>query len=419
MYLHEPLTQLPQDPQNRKLRVITIGGGLSGILMAYQIQKYCMNVEHQIYEKNHDIGGTWLENRYPGAACDIPSHAYILNFAPNPEWPAFFSYSSDIWSYLDKICNTFDLRKYMQFDTEVVACDWQDDVGKWKVKLRSHVKGQEPREFEDTCDLLLHATGILNNFKMPNIPGMDKFKGRVVHTARWPEDYQAEQWKQECVAVMGSGASSIQTVPQMQKHVKHLDVFVRTGIWFVELAGHSGENVPYTEEKRQELKDDPSKLTAISKKIEDDVNHLWGAFYDNTEHQKQAQEICEKKIKDWFKDDRLVKGFTPKFGVGCRRITPGDPYMLAVQNDNVDVHFTGVDHFTEKGVVGADGIEREVDTVVCATGFDVTYRPRFSIRGKDGVDLTEKWKDTPESYLGLGCPDFPNWITFIGPTVSL
>lgn len=386
--------------------------------MAYQIQKYCINVEHQIYEKNHDLGGTWLENRYPGAACDVPSHAYTLNFALNPDWPAFFSYSPDIWAYLDKVCNTFDLRKYMKFNTEVVGCEWQDDLGKWKVKLREHTGGQEPKEFEDTCDLLLHATGILNNFKWPELSGMDKFKGRIVHTARWPENYQAEEWKKDRVAVMGSGASSIQTVPQMQKHAKHIDVFVRTPVWFVEMAGHAGENVAYTDEQRKVFRNDPVALTKAAKDIEDNVNGLWGAFYENTEMQTMVRNVVKQRMSEWIKDERLLEGLTPKFGVGCRRITPGDPYLVAIQKENVDVHFTAVDRLTEKGVVGGDGVEREVDTVVCATGFNVTYRPRFPLAGKNGLDLGDKWKEVPESYLGLACPDFPNFITFVGPTVG-
>ena len=153
------------DPQNRRLRVLSIGAGVSGILMAYQIQKLCENVEHVIYEKNEDIAGTWLENRYPGCACDIPSHAYTYNFALNPDWPKFFSHSPDIFAYLEKVVATFDLRKYMNFNTEVVGCYWQEEKGEWLVKLREHRPGQEPRDFEDHCHLLLHGTGLLVRYR--------------------------------------------------------------------------------------------------------------------------------------------------------------------------------------------------------------------------------------------------------------
>ncbi|CAK3851030.1 sterigmatocystin biosynthesis monooxygenase stcW [Lecanosticta acicola] len=397
------------DPNNRKLRVLTIGAGVSGILMAYQIQKQCGNVEHVVYEKNEDIGGTWLENRYPGCACDVPSHAYTYQFALNPDWPRFFSYSPDIWKYLDKVCNTFDLRKYMTFNTEVVGAYWNDDRGQWTVKLRNNKSGEE---IEDHCHLLLHGTGILNNFKWPEIPGLkDRFKGKVVHTARWPNEYQKEQWG-ERIAIIGSGASSIQTVPTMQPHVKHMDVFVRTGY----IANNYGQNKEYDQKERDDFRNDPKALVAHAKDIEDQLNGLWGAFYSDTEAQQQGQETYKARMAEFIKDKRLLEGFTPSFGVGCRRITPGDPYMLAIQEPNVDVHFTAVKSCTEDGVVGEDGEERKVDTIVCATGFDVSYRPRFPLVGKSGVDLKEKWGICPEGYLGLGIPDFPNFLTFIGPT---
>ncbi|KAH7381347.1 hypothetical protein DE146DRAFT_704940 [Phaeosphaeria sp. MPI-PUGE-AT-0046c] len=404
------------DPASRKLKILTIGAGVSGIQMAYMIQKYCQNVEHVIYEKNAELGGTWLENRYPGCACDIPSHAYTLNFALNPDWPRFFSYAPDIQKYLLKVVEVFDLRKYMTFNTEVVKSEWQEEAGKWKVTLRQKSPLGEEKEFVEECDLLLYATGILNNFKWPKIKGINSFKGKIVHTAKWPSDYQKEQWANDRVAVIGSGASSIQTVPTMQPHVKHMDIFVRTGVWFVQIANNYGQNKEYSEEERDEFRRDPKKLLAHAKDIENQVNGLWGAFYADSESQKGAQALFRDRMKEFIKDERLLKGFTPKFEVGCRRITPGDPYMEAIQKDNVDVHFTAVDEIDETGVIGNDGKHREVDTIVCATGFDVTYKPRFPVIGKNGVDLYEKWRDQPESYLGLAAPDMPNFLIFIGPT---
>ena len=238
----------------------------------------------------------------------------------------------------------------------------------------------------------------------------------MVHTARWPAEYQKDQWKNDRVAVIGSGASSIQTVPTMQPHTKHIDIFVRTGVWFVQIANNYGANHEYDEEARDKFRHNPKALVEHAKDIEDQVNGLWGAFYADSEAQKMGQQLFGARMAEFIKDERLLKGFTPKFGVGCRRITPGDPYMEAIQKDNVDVHFTPVESCTEEGVVGADGIERKVDTVVCATGFDVSYKPRFPIVGKNGVDLAEKWKTCPEAYLGLAVPDMPNLLLFIGPS---
>lgn len=150
-------------------------------LVTQNISTNPRSVEHVIYEKNPDIGGTWYENRYPGAACDVPSHAYTYPFALNPDWPKFASGAVDIWNYLDKVCDTFDLRKYMTFNTEVIGCFWDEEAGKWSVKMKQTSESGE-KEFEETCDLLLHATGILNNFKWPDIKGIQNFKGKVIRT---------------------------------------------------------------------------------------------------------------------------------------------------------------------------------------------------------------------------------------------
>lgn len=257
-------------------------------------------------------------NMSSGAACDIPSHAYTLNFALNPDWPRFFSYAPDINAYLAKVVEVFDLRKYMTFNTEVIRAEWHDESGKWRVKLRQRGPTGEEKEFDDECDLLLYATGILNNFKWPNIKGINSFKGRIVHTATWPEDYQKEQWADNRVAVIGSGASSIQTVPTMQPHVKHMDIFIRTGVWFVQIANNFGSNHEYTQEQREEFRNDPKKLVAHAKDIEGQVNGLWGTFYSGSEGQKEAQKMLKERTKEFIKDERLLEGFTPKFEVGCK-----------------------------------------------------------------------------------------------------
>lgn len=240
-----------------------------------------------------------------------------MNFALNPDWPRYFSYAPDIQKYLAKVAETFDLRKYMTFNTEVVRAEWQDDSGKWKVSLRQKSQSGEEKEFDEECDLLLYATGILNNYKWPAIKGINSFKGRIVHTATWPTDYQKEQWKDDRVAVIGSGASSIQTVPTMQPHVKHMDIFVRTAVWFVQIANNFGQNKEYTQEERDEFRHDPKKLLAHAKDIENQVNGLWGAFYTGSETQKMAQDMFRERMKEFIKDERLLDGFTPKFEVGC------------------------------------------------------------------------------------------------------
>ncbi|EFE33688.1 uncharacterized protein ARB_07635 [Trichophyton benhamiae CBS 112371] len=400
---------------NRKIKVLTIGAGLSGIMMAYNIQKHCQNVEHVVYDKNHDIGGTWLENRYPNCACDAPSHSYIFNFAPN----VGITMSCPPWE--DKVCEVFDLRKYMTFNTRVTGAYWEEACGQWRVELSQTAPDGSQIVIEEKCHVLLNASGFLNKYKWPDIPGLDEFTGRVIislmaseapglsvlitngrgqliHTAAWPKDYQEEQWKGENVVVIGSGASSIQTVPGMQPHVKHMDVFVRTGTWFAAIAGNQGGNSAYSDEEKERFRSDPQALVEHCKSWEDQINALWGMFYKGSPAQAAVRQIQADEITD------KIIGFLPSFGVGCRRMTPADPFMAAIQQDNVDVHFTAVTEFTADGLIGEDGTERRADTIICATGFDTSYRPKFPLVGQGGVDLREKWKTHPESYLGLGVP---------------
>jgi cation diffusion facilitator CzcD-associated flavoprotein CzcO len=303
----------------------------------------------------------------------------------------------------------------MRFSSEVIRAEWQETASSWKIWVRQTSADGQVQEFTDECEVLLHATGVLNNFKWPDIRGFEKFKGKMIHTARWPKDYQHEAWKGEKVAVIGSGASSIQTVPTMQPHAAHMDVFVRTPIWFVNIAGDTGDNRSYTLEQQKGFHEDPESLVQHAKNLEDVVNAGRMSFIKGSDMQKELKQYYTERTAGIIKDPVLLEKMIPKWSVGCRRITPGDAYMRAIQEPNVQVHFTEVVEITETGLKGKNGVEVMTDTIVCATGFDTSFRPAFPILGRNGVDLAEKWKETPEAYLGLAVPDMPNFFTFIGP----
>ncbi|KAJ6072493.1 hypothetical protein N7467_010578 [Penicillium canescens] len=362
--------QIPNTPinsfYNRNVKILGIMAGISGIMMAYKIQKSCKNVELKIYEKNADIVGTWLENRYP----KLHSNGDSIQ-----TWPSFFSKAGDIWAYLNKVCDVFGIRN-----------------GKWRVQLQQNGSTGESREFDDECDIVLHSTGVLNKYAWP----------KLFHTGAWPEGYTKEQWKDENVAVIDSGAPSIQTVPGIQPYVKHMDLFVRTAVWFVQTAKDYGQNYQCTEDQKFEFHEDPSSSSFMLKTSR--TRSMESSRASSKIPMRKAK--CEERMVGLIKCEKLRKGFTLKFGGGCRRVTPR----------NVDVHFTGVDRLTEDGVVGSDGVERKVDTVHCATAFDATFRPVFHLIGKSEVDLSAKWAKVPECYMGLTIPGFPNLITFNGPT---
>jgi hydroxyversicolorone monooxygenase len=222
----------------------------------------------------------------------------------------------------------------MNFNTEVTGCYWQGEQGKWKVRLRQATSSGGIRQFDDYCDLLLSATGLLNNWKWPDIEGLDSFKGRIIHTASWPNDYQKQQWRADRVAVIGSGASSIQTVPEMQPHVQHMDIFVRTvsvkeitlhsrirflimmqGVWFSSLAQGLPSDYVYSEEEKDEFRRDPAKMLEHAKFIENQISGNWELFFKASPAQNLAQNLIRKRMKEKILDERLFQGISPENGI--------------------------------------------------------------------------------------------------------
>ncbi|KAJ3549749.1 hypothetical protein NM208_g333 [Fusarium decemcellulare] len=404
---------------DRKIKVITIGGGISGIFMSYLIQKFGENIDHVVYEKNGDIGGTWLENRYPGCACDVPSHAYAFGFALYSEWPKFLSPSEDIFRYLDRVVECFGLRKYMTFNSTVVACDWNESEGKWHVQIQDSVTGDIR---ENSADVVIGANGILNSWKFPEeVQGLHSFNGRLIHTARWPQAFNQAEWKGKRVAVIGSGATSMQVVPTMQPHVEKMDVFVRTPVWFAEFADHGGDNFDYTPEAIDSIKHKPEALVKKAKYIEDKLNTAAGlrAFMIHSEEARLIRQHFTARMRKLIQKDDIFDQLLPNFAVGCRRLTPGNPYMKAVQKTNVEIHRCAVTKVTPTSVIGSNGDEVEVDTIICATGFDVSFRPRYAVTGRRGVTIQAKWRNVPEGYLSLAVPDIPNYFTVMGPSFPI
>ncbi|KAH8809325.1 hypothetical protein F5884DRAFT_822359 [Xylogone sp. PMI_703] len=397
--------------ENRRMKILTIGAGVAGIMLAYYLEKECTNIEHIIYEKNEDLGGTWLQNRYPNCACDVPSHSYQFNFAMSPEWPTFYSNSEQIHSYLTSVVDRLDLRKYMNFNSEVVGATFDEHTGIWTVNIKQKQDDGTYKNITENCDLLLGAIGILDRWEMPKIPGLSKFKGRALHTAGWNRGYGKEEWKNDRVAVIGSGASAVQVVPGMQPYAKKIEIFCADG--HLERATRV-QNYEYSEETKEQFRNDHEAMVKHGKKSEDEIMMLFHLMVKDGERYKKIREQLTQRMRD-LKDEKLIKGFTPNFSVGCRRISPGDPCMIAVTQENVECHFTGVKDITETGLIADNGEFVEVDAIVCATGFDVSYRPRFPLVGLNGTDLREKWRVHPEGYLGLACPEIPNYLTFIGP----
>ncbi|PWW77715.1 FAD/NAD(P)-binding domain-containing protein [Tuber magnatum] len=397
----------------KRLRIVTVGAGHSGLMLAYKIRdqfKYGDFVDHVIYEKNHDIGGTWLENRYPGVACDVPAHIYTFSWEPNPDWSEFYVGGEEIFQYIKRTAAKYDLARDVIFNSKVVEAIWNQGRGKWELKIE-----QEGRFIWDECDIFINASGILNKWKWPSIKGINSFKGHLVHSAKWEDNYD---FAGKRVGVIGNGSSAIQIVPKLQKVAGHLVNFMRTPTWIS--ATYSSEFLPdgknfyYTEEQKAEFRNNPKMLAEYRKKIENGFNKFFYALLNDSPAQAAVTEQYTRIMSERLGNDpELIKKFIPSWRVGCRRLSPGEGYLEALHAPNVQYTWDAIERITEKGIVTSAG-EIELDAIVCATGFDVSFMPQWRMRGLNGSTL-DKWRDDPEGYLGIFAPNMPNYFIVNGP----
>ncbi|RDW77743.1 hypothetical protein BP6252_05796 [Coleophoma cylindrospora] len=413
-----------------RLRVASVGAGASGLCLAYKMEKMLTpgSWDLTLFEKNPHFGGTWYENTYPGVACDIPSHLYTFSWDPNPNWSHYFAYGPEIQQYFEGFADRHGSRKYMKLNTKVIEGRWNENEGKWFIKLEN----QDTKEVtEDWCHVLVNGSGILNNWKWPDIEGIHDFKGPKLHSANWDHsvDFQDKQ-----VGVIGTGSSSVQIVPQLQKVVKNMEVFMRSSTWISppfgggvlsELWANNGvQDVPpgdrqytFTELDKEKFKQDPEYLLQFRKRIEAEINSLFGMYQQGSETSNQFREVITKEMNRRLGEgnEELKKFIIPTWSPGCRRISPGDGYLEALVKPNVKPVFSNIVKCVPEGIVTEDGVTHPMDVLVCATGFQVAFRPAFKLVNGSGVTLDNDWGDGPNLYLGVSAPRFPNFYTIVGP----
>ncbi|KAL4977944.1 hypothetical protein BDW66DRAFT_165334 [Aspergillus desertorum] len=368
----------------RPMRVVVIGSGISGIISSVRLRQRIGKLDLCVYEKNADVGGTWLENRYPGCACDIPAHTYQATFEPNKEWSTFYAAAPEIHKYWKHVSAKYGCEKYIKFKHRVVSATWDNDRSKWTLQVQNLDSGEI---IEDQCDVLVSASGALNEWKWPNIPGLHDFKGKLMHSANWDESYD---YSGKRVAVIGNGSSGIQIVPGMLPKVTHLDHYIRGRTWLSPTFARE-----QVDKRSAELENCSAEQVGAT------------AFF--TENMK-------RRLR---KKPELINDLLPTFAPACRRLTPGPGYLEALTDDKVDVISNPIVKIVEDGIVTEDGKHHPTDVVVCATGFDTTFTPRFPILGRDGVSLAKRWEETPESYLSLAVDGFPNYFICLGPNAAL
>ncbi|KAF9485444.1 FAD/NAD(P)-binding domain-containing protein [Pholiota conissans] len=391
----------------RHLKVICIGAGASGLLLSYKLQRSFEHFNLTIYEKNERVSGTWYENTYPGCGCDVPAHVYSFSFEPNPNWSSVYAGSKEIREYFSSFCEKYKLGKYIKLRHQVSQAVWDDKRGQWDVEVTNLADGTIIR---DSCDILVNATGVLNAWRWPNIPGLQDFKGKRLHTAQWDSSVDL---KGKHVGLIGNGSSAIQVLPAILPHVSKITTFIRTPTWICpDLAIESRS---YSNEERQKFNEDPQALLEHRKQLEAGTNSSFSLFMNDSDVQRGAFENLSAMMKDKLQGSALQDILIPKWPVGCRRLTPGISYLESLTSERVDVVYGNIERITERGCVSSNGQEYPVDVLICATGFDTSYKPRFPIIGHKGQNLAEVWKDEPRSYFGIAAHDFPNYFMFLGP----
>jgi cation diffusion facilitator CzcD-associated flavoprotein CzcO len=382
-------------------KIVIVGSGFAGLGMGIQLLRDGID-DFVILEKSSDLGGTWRDNTYPGCVCDVPSVMYSWSFAPNPDWTKMFAPAGEIWDYMRKVAEHYGLPKHIRYDHEVREARWNDELSVWEADTSQGVM---------TADVAISAVGALHEPSIPDLPGMDTFAGKAMHSAQWDNDFDVAGKR---VAVIGTGASAIQIVPEIQPLVERLDVYQRTPAWVLP---RPNPDVPKS--LRRLFRTVP--LTEkLARGVVYGVAELFGFAFRNPWLMALPEWRAKASLKRQVPDPELRRKLTPTFRMGCKRVLNMDTYYPALTQPNVDVITDGIAEVRPEGIVDAAGVLHELDVIIFATGFHVTDMPVASaVRGRDGRTLGEHWQGSPKAYFGTAVAGFPNFYMMLGPGTGL
>ncbi|WP_034271954.1 flavin-containing monooxygenase [Haloechinothrix halophila] len=390
--------------QPERAKVIIVGTGFSGLGMGIQLKNAGID-DFVIIEKADEVGGTWRDNTYPGCACDIQSHMYSFSYEQNPNWSRAFSGQPEIFDYLKGVADKYGLREHMRFGVEMTSARWDEDAQTWTVT------GAKGESF--TGRFLVSGIGALHIPNIPKLAGVESFQGPSFHSADWDHDVDLRGKR---VAVVGTGASAIQFVPQIAPEVDKLTLFQRTAPWVMPKPDHQVpafakalfRALPFTQRLVRTFLYWFLEARAIG-------------FNGHPALMRAAERIAKWHMRRAIKDPELRAKLTPDYTMGCKRVLQANDYYPALARENVDVVTEGITEVREHSVVDAAGVEHEVDVIIYGTGFHVTDAFDYiEITGVGGRDLAKTWRDEGmTTHKGITVAGFPNLFFLLGPNTGL
>lgn len=401
-------------------KVIIIGAGAAGLVAAVQLRR--LGIPFTVIERNHEVGGTWLTNDYPDARVDIASHHYQLSVTRNYPWKHWFATQGELLDYLRSIADEFDLRKDIQFNTELTDARWNEALGQWEVIIRS-ADGEDQTL---SAQFLISAAGLFNAPNIPDIPGISDFAGRIFHTTQWQHDYDYTDKK---VGIIGVGCTGAQLMPAIARKAAHVSVFQRSPHWVSRMDNY-----------RDPIPDDFQWLL-------DKVPHYWNwhcfnVFYTmfsddgalqqidpewqrnggliNRQNDLLRENIRQNILAEFPDDPEFAAKLMPDWPPFAKRLVVDNGWFDALKQPNVDLITDGIERITADGIVTKDGTLHELDMIVVAGGFKAErYLWPVAYTGRNGITLEQAWaKDGARSYVGVTMPDFPNMFIIYGPNMQ-
>ncbi|HTI16455.1 MAG TPA: NAD(P)/FAD-dependent oxidoreductase [Trinickia sp.] len=388
-------------------RIAIIGCGFAGIGMAIRLKRMGI-ASFTVCEAGADVGGTWRENTYPGAACDIPSHLYSFSFEPNPDWSRTFASQKEILTYLKHCVGKYELSPFIRFNTRVLSARFDDDARIWRLDVETGGRRETVQ-----ADVVIAANGALSRPALPQIPGIDRFAGKLFHSACWDHDHPLEGKR---VAVIGTGASAVQFVPHIQPRVAQLLVFQRTPPWIMPRRDRA-----VSERAKRLFRTFPvaQRIVRCAIYCQHEARAL--AFVVEPKLMKRPTAFSLSYLARRIKDPALRAKLTPHYRLGCKRVLLSSDYYPALAQPNVELVTTSIREIAEDGLITEDGTHYRADAIVCGTGFQVVDAGApFTVIGANGADLDARWRrEGPEAYLGTTLADFPNFFMITGPNTGL